>query len=34
MDDLVEQAGFRKLHARIDAHGIFTVSLARRRDDP
>lgn len=30
MDQLVEQAGFRKLEQRIDPWGIFTVSLARR----
>ena len=30
MDQLVEAAGFRKLEQRIDAFGIFTVSLAVR----
>ena len=30
MDQLVENAGFRKLEQRIDEWGIFTVSLARR----
>lgn len=30
MDDLVRAAGFRKLEMRIDAWGIFTVSLAQR----
>jgi alpha-beta hydrolase superfamily lysophospholipase len=30
MDQLVEDAGFRKLEQRIDEHGIFTVSLAER----
>ncbi|HEV3198358.1 MAG TPA: bifunctional alpha/beta hydrolase/class I SAM-dependent methyltransferase [Bryobacteraceae bacterium] len=31
MDSLVERAGFEKLETRLDADGIFTVSLARRR---
>ncbi len=31
MDQLVADAGFDKLTQRIDAFGIFTVSLARRR---
>jgi hypothetical protein len=31
MDALVERAGFEKLETRMDADGIFTVSLARRR---
>jgi hypothetical protein len=31
MDELVRDAGFEKLDMRIDAWGIFTVSLARRR---
>lgn len=31
MDQLVDAAGFEKLEQRIDEHGIFTVSLARRR---
>ena len=30
MDELVRSAGFEKLGVRIDRHGIFTVSLARR----
>jgi hypothetical protein len=30
MDQLVENAGFRKIEQRIDEWGIFTVSLARR----
>ena len=30
MDQLVEAAGFRKIDQRIDAFGIFTVSLAVR----
>ncbi|WP_321949530.1 bifunctional alpha/beta hydrolase/class I SAM-dependent methyltransferase [Paraburkholderia sp. J10-1] len=30
MDELVARAGFRKLDQRIDAMGIFTVSLAQR----
>lgn len=30
MDQLVTAAGFRKLDQRIDEHGIFTVSLAKR----
>lgn len=30
MDGLVEAAGFAKLDQRIDAFGIFTVSLAQR----
>jgi hypothetical protein len=30
MDQLVENAGFRKIDQRIDEWGIFTVSLARR----
>jgi hypothetical protein len=30
MDDLVAAAGFRKIDQRIDAWGIFTVSLAQR----
>lgn len=29
MDDLVQSAGFEKITMEIDAHGIFTVSLAR-----
>jgi alpha-beta hydrolase superfamily lysophospholipase len=33
MDQLVREAGFDKLVQRIDEWGIFTVSLARRRDD-
>jgi alpha-beta hydrolase superfamily lysophospholipase/SAM-dependent methyltransferase len=33
MDQLVEAAGFRKLEQHIDPWGIFTVSLAVRRDD-
>lgn len=32
LDQLVEEAGFRKIAQRIDAHGIFTVSLAIRRE--
>ncbi len=32
MDQLVETAGFRKLEQRIDAFGIFTVSLAVREE--
>ena len=31
MDQLVEAAGFRKLHQRIDPMGIFTVALAQRQ---
>ncbi|HOI53611.1 MAG TPA: class I SAM-dependent methyltransferase family protein, partial [Azonexus sp.] len=31
MDQLVSDAGFEKIEQRIDAWGIFTVSLARRR---
>jgi alpha-beta hydrolase superfamily lysophospholipase/SAM-dependent methyltransferase len=31
MDQLVAEAGFEKIAQRIDAWGIFTVSLARRR---
>lgn len=31
MDQLVEAAGFEKIEQRIDEWGIFTVSLARRR---
>jgi hypothetical protein len=31
MDALVARAGFEKLETRMDADGIFTVSLARRR---
>ena len=30
MDQLVANAGFVKIDQRIDAWGIFTVSLARR----
>jgi len=30
MDQLVENAGFRKIEQRIDEWGIFTVSLAKR----
>lgn len=30
MDQLVERAGFKKIEQRIDAWGIFTVSLAQR----
>ncbi|WVD67384.1 class I SAM-dependent methyltransferase family protein [Orbus sturtevantii] len=30
MDQLVEQAGFRKIDMRIDQWGIFTVSIAKR----
>lgn len=32
LDQLVEEAGFKKIAQRIDAHGIFTVSLAIRRE--
>jgi alpha-beta hydrolase superfamily lysophospholipase len=32
MDQLVEEAGFRKITQRVDEWGIFTVSLAVRRD--
>ena len=32
MDDLVHAAGFHKQEMRVDEHGIFTVSLARRSD--
>lgn len=32
MDQLVAEAGFEKLQQRIDEWGIFTVSLARRRE--
>ena len=31
MDDLVHAAGFEKLDMEIDADGIFTVSLARKK---
>lgn len=31
MDELVHAAGFEKLHMEIDEHGIFTVSVARKR---
>ncbi|HEV2949443.1 MAG TPA: class I SAM-dependent methyltransferase family protein, partial [Gemmataceae bacterium] len=31
MDDLVHAAGFEKLDMEIDAYGIFTVSLARKK---
>jgi hypothetical protein len=31
MDQLVAEAGFEKVAQRIDAWGIFSVSLARRR---
>ena len=31
MDQLVEKAGFRKIHQWIDEYGIFTVSLARKK---
>lgn len=31
MDQLVEKAGFEKIHQWIDEDGIFTVSLARKR---
>ena len=34
MDQLVEAAGFRKIEQRIDADGIFTVSLAVRVGGP
>jgi len=34
MDQLVSEAGFEKVTQRIDASGIFTVSLARRRATP
>jgi len=30
MDQLVEEAGFRKIDMRIDEWGIFTVSIAKR----
>jgi hypothetical protein len=30
MDQLVEEAGFRKIEQRIGESGIFTVSLAER----
>ena len=33
MDELVRSAGFRKLDMLIDDQGIFTVSLAQRRND-
>jgi alpha-beta hydrolase superfamily lysophospholipase/SAM-dependent methyltransferase len=32
IDELVESAGFAKQGMRVDEHGIFTVSLARRSD--
>ena len=32
IDELVATAGFEKQEMRVDEHGIFTVSLARRRD--
>jgi alpha-beta hydrolase superfamily lysophospholipase len=31
MDQLVEQAGFRKIEQRIDEFGIFTVSIAQKK---
>lgn len=31
MDELVRAAGFEKTHTEVDAHGIFTVSVARKR---
>jgi Putative methyltransferase len=31
MDQLVDHAGFEKLEQRIDEWGIFSVSIARRR---
>lgn len=34
MDELVARAGFRKVEQRIDAMGIFTVSLAQRIEAP
>jgi alpha-beta hydrolase superfamily lysophospholipase/SAM-dependent methyltransferase len=34
LDQLVEEAGFVKIAQRIDASGLFTVSLALRRDEP
>jgi len=33
MDQLVAEAGFDKIEQRIDAWGVFTVSLARRRGE-
>ena len=30
MDELVEAAGFEKIHQEIDEWGIFSVSIARR----
>lgn len=32
MDDLVRVAGFEKMHMEIDMYGIFTVSVARRKE--
>jgi alpha-beta hydrolase superfamily lysophospholipase/SAM-dependent methyltransferase len=32
MDQLVEAEGFKKIGMRIDPHGIFTVSVARKQD--
>jgi hypothetical protein len=32
IDELVAGAGFVKQEMRVDEHGIFTVSLARRRN--
>jgi hypothetical protein len=33
MDQLVTEAGFAKIDQRIDEDGIFSVSLARRKDE-
>jgi alpha-beta hydrolase superfamily lysophospholipase/SAM-dependent methyltransferase len=33
IDELVAAAGFDKQEMRVDEHGIFTVSLGRKRDD-
>jgi hypothetical protein len=33
IDELVESAGFAKQETRVDEHGIFTVSLARKRKE-
>lgn len=33
LDELVREAGFEKIRTRVDMHGIFTVSIAKRRAD-
>jgi alpha-beta hydrolase superfamily lysophospholipase/SAM-dependent methyltransferase len=32
LDELVRRAGFEKIRTKVDTHGIFTVSIAKRRD--